>query len=45
MFKYVYLSVAHTNLVVVELFTGSIIGVEAALIQSLSHVFVSSALL
>ncbi|CAL8412684.1 unnamed protein product [Dictyota dichotoma] len=39
-----YTSVAHMNLVVIGLFTGSILGVEAALLQSLSHGFVSSAL-
>lgn len=39
-----YTSVAHMNLVVIGLFTGSVVGVEAALLQSLSHGFVSSAL-
>ena len=39
-----YTSVAHMNLVVIGLFTGTVIGVEAAIIQSLSHGFVSSAL-
>nr|YP_009672655.1 NADH dehydrogenase subunit 4 [Dictyopteris divaricata]QDB64140.1 NADH dehydrogenase subunit 4 [Dictyopteris divaricata] len=39
-----YTSVAHMNLVVIGLFTGTVIGVEAALLQSLSHGFVSSAL-
>lgn len=39
-----YTSVAHMNLVIIGLFTGTVIGVEAAIIQSLSHGFVSSAL-
>ena len=39
-----YTSVAHMNLVVIGLFTGTVVGVEAALLQSLSHGFVSSAL-
>lgn len=39
-----YTSVAHMNLVIIGLFTGTVIGVEAALLQSLSHGFVSSAL-
>nr|QWK44971.1 NADH dehydrogenase subunit 4 [Protohalopteris sp.] len=39
-----YTSVAHMNLVIIGLFTGTAIGVEAALFQSLSHGFVSSAL-
>lgn len=39
-----YTSVAHMNLVVIGIFTGSVIGLEAALLQSLSHGFVSSAL-
>nr|YP_011007957.1 NADH dehydrogenase subunit 4 [Chorda asiatica]QWK44429.1 NADH dehydrogenase subunit 4 [Chorda asiatica]WBP69788.1 NADH dehydrogenase subunit 4 [Chorda asiatica] len=39
-----YTSVAHMNLVMIGLFTGTVIGVEAALLQSLSHGFVSSAL-
>nr|YP_009549857.1 NADH dehydrogenase subunit 4 [Cladosiphon okamuranus]AYW52571.1 NADH dehydrogenase subunit 4 [Cladosiphon okamuranus] len=39
-----YTSVAHMNLVIIGLFTGSVIGVEAAILQSLSHGFVSSAL-
>ena len=39
-----YTSVAHMNLVVIGLFTGTVIGVEAAILQSLSHGFVSSAL-
>nr|YP_009050519.1 NADH dehydrogenase subunit 4 [Sargassum fusiforme]AIG23786.1 NADH dehydrogenase subunit 4 [Sargassum fusiforme]QJC59493.1 NADH dehydrogenase subunit 4 [Sargassum fusiforme] len=39
-----YTSVAHMNLVMVGLFSGTVIGVEAAILQSLSHGFVSSAL-
>ena len=39
-----YTSVAHMNLVMIGLFTNTIIGVEAAILQSLSHGFVSSAL-
>ena len=39
-----YTSVSHMNLVILGLFTCSIIGVESAIIQSLSHGFVSSAL-
>ena len=39
-----YTSVAHMNLVMVGLFTGTVIGIEAAILQSLSHDFVSSAL-
>nr|QWK45003.1 NADH dehydrogenase subunit 4 [Analipus japonicus] len=39
-----YTSVAHMNLVVIGLFTGTVIGIEAAIVQSLSHGFVSSAL-
>ena len=39
-----YTSVAHMNLVIIGLFTGTVIGVEAAILQSLSHGFVSSAL-
>nr|BAY00485.1 NADH dehydrogenase subunit 4 [Undaria pinnatifida] len=39
-----YTSVAHMNLVMIGLFTGTVIGVEAAILQSLSHGFVSSAL-
>jgi len=39
-----YTSVAHMNLVMIGLFTGTVIGIEAALLQSLSHGFVSSAL-
>lgn len=39
-----YTSVAHMNLVTIGLFTGTVIGVEAAILQSLSHGFVSSAL-
>nr|YP_009154080.1 NADH dehydrogenase subunit 4 [Turbinaria ornata]AJF48267.1 NADH dehydrogenase subunit 4 [Turbinaria ornata] len=39
-----YTSVAHMNLVMIGLFSGTVIGVEAAILQSLSHGFVSSAL-
>nr|YP_011008062.1 NADH dehydrogenase subunit 4 [Desmarestia aculeata]WBP69928.1 NADH dehydrogenase subunit 4 [Desmarestia aculeata] len=39
-----YTSVAHMNLVMIGLFTGTVIGIEAAVLQSLSHGFVSSAL-
>lgn len=39
-----YTSVAHMNLIVIGLFTCTIIGVEAAILQSLSHGFVSSGL-
>nr|YP_011008100.1 NADH dehydrogenase subunit 4 [Dictyotopsis propagulifera]WBP69966.1 NADH dehydrogenase subunit 4 [Dictyotopsis propagulifera] len=39
-----YTSVAHMNLIVIGLFTNTIIGVESALLQGLSHGFVSSAL-
>nr|QWK44698.1 NADH dehydrogenase subunit 4 [Lessonia variegata] len=39
-----YTSVAHMNLVMIGLFTGTVIGLEAAILQSLSHGFVSSAL-
>ncbi len=39
-----YTSVAHMNLVIIGLFTGTVVGVEAAILQSLSHGFVSSAL-
>ena len=39
-----YTSVAHMNLVMIGLFTGTVIGIEAAILQSLSHGFVSSAL-
>jgi len=39
-----YTSVAHMNLVIIGLFTGTVIGVESAILQSLSHGFVSSAL-
>lgn len=39
-----YTSVAHMNLVTIGIFTGTVIGVEAAILQSLSHGFVSSAL-
>nr|YP_010032393.1 Nad4 [Schizocladia ischiensis]QOW07607.1 Nad4 [Schizocladia ischiensis] len=39
-----YTSVAHMNLVMIGLFSGTIIGLEACILQSLSHGFVSSAL-
>nr|YP_009049447.1 NADH dehydrogenase subunit 4 [Sargassum muticum]YP_010381324.1 NADH dehydrogenase subunit 4 [Sargassum kjellmanianum]UVW81858.1 NADH dehydrogenase subunit 4 [Sargassum siliquastrum]AIE46242.1 NADH dehydrogenase subunit 4 [Sargassum muticum]UDH59709.1 NADH dehydrogenase subunit 4 [Sargassum kjellmanianum]UQV81242.1 NADH dehydrogenase subunit 4 [Sargassum muticum] len=39
-----YTSVAHMNLVMIGLFSGTVIGVEAAILQSLSHGFVSSSL-
>lgn len=39
-----YTSVAHMNLVVIGLFSFNVIGLEGAIIQSLSHGFVSSAL-
>jgi proton-translocating NADH-quinone oxidoreductase chain M len=39
-----YTSVAHMNLVIVGLFSFNVIGVEGALLQSLSHGFVASAL-
>ena len=39
-----YTSVAHMNLVVIGLFSFNIIGLEGAILQSLSHGFVSSAL-
>jgi proton-translocating NADH-quinone oxidoreductase chain M len=39
-----YTSVAHMNLVVIGLFSFNIIGLEGAVLQSLSHGFVSSAL-
>jgi len=39
-----YTSVAHMNLVVVGLFSFNVIGIEGAILQSLSHGFVSSAL-
>lgn len=39
-----YTSVAHMNLVVMGLFSFNVIGLEGAIIQSLSHGFVSSAL-
>ena len=40
-----YTSVAHMNLVVMGLFSFNVIGLEGAIIQSLSHGFVSSALI
>ena len=39
-----YTSVAHMNLVVIGLFSFNVIGLEGAILQSLSHGFVSSAL-
>jgi proton-translocating NADH-quinone oxidoreductase chain M len=39
-----YTSVAHMNLVIVGLFSFNIIGIEGAILQSLSHGFVASAL-
>ena len=39
-----YTSVAHMNLVMVGLFSFNVIGVEGAILQSLSHGFVASAL-
>lgn len=39
-----YTSVAHMNLVVIGLFSFNIVGLEGAVLQSLSHGFVSSAL-
>jgi len=39
-----YTSVAHMNLVIIGLFSFNIIGLEGAMLQSLSHGFVASAL-
>ncbi|PCI24065.1 MAG: hypothetical protein COB67_11955 [SAR324 cluster bacterium] len=39
-----YTSVAHMNLVIIGIFSFNIIGLEGAVLQSLSHGFVSSAL-
>lgn len=39
-----YTSVAHMNLVILGLFSFNVIGIEGALLQSLSHGFVASAL-
>nr|QWE51012.1 Nad4 [Phaeophyceae sp.] len=39
-----YTSVAHMNLVMVGIFSGSASGIEGAILQSISHGFVSSAL-
>jgi proton-translocating NADH-quinone oxidoreductase chain M len=39
-----YTSVAHMNLVVMGIFSFNVVGVEGAILQSLSHGFVSSAL-
>lgn len=39
-----YTSVAHMNLVVIGIFSFNVVGLEGAIVQSLSHGFVSSAL-
>ena len=39
-----YSSIAHMNLVMLGVFSGNVVGVEAAIMQSISHGFVSSAL-
>ena len=39
-----YSSIAHMNLIVLGIFSGNVIGVEAAILQSVSHGFVASAL-
>jgi proton-translocating NADH-quinone oxidoreductase chain M len=39
-----YSSIAHMNLVTIGIFSGNIIGIEGAIVQSISHGFVSSAL-
>jgi proton-translocating NADH-quinone oxidoreductase chain M len=39
-----YSSIAHMNLVVLGIFSGNVLGLEAAVLQSISHGFVSSAL-
>jgi len=39
-----YTSVAHMNLVIIGLFSANVVGLEGAILQSLSHGFVSSAL-
>ena len=39
-----YSSIAHMNLIMLGVFSGNIIGIEAAILQSVSHGFVSSAL-
>jgi proton-translocating NADH-quinone oxidoreductase chain M len=39
-----YSSIAHMNLVVLGIFSGNIIGIQGAILQSVSHGFVSSAL-
>jgi proton-translocating NADH-quinone oxidoreductase chain M len=39
-----YSSIAHMNLVVLGLFSGNVLGLEASILQSVSHGFVSSAL-
>lgn len=39
-----YSSIAHMNLVVLGVFSGNIIGIEASILQSVSHGYVSSAL-
>lgn len=40
-----YTSIAHMNLVILGIFSFNIIGLEGAILQSLSHGFVASALL
>lgn len=39
-----YSSIAHMNLIMLGIFSGNIIGIEAAILQSISHGFISSAL-
>jgi len=39
-----YSSIAHMNLVVLGIFSGNVLGVEASILQSVSHGYVSSAL-
>jgi NADH-quinone oxidoreductase subunit M len=39
-----YSSIAHMNLVVLGIFSGNVMGMEASILQSISHGFVSSAL-
>lgn len=39
-----YSSIAHMNLVVLGVFSGNILGIEASILQSISHGYVSSAL-
>jgi len=40
-----YTSIAHMNLVILGIFSFNVIGLEGAILQSLSHGFVASALL